>query len=236
MHQFGLRQLKEWRFFQLSLLIIAFLFISPFLGRNWLFQVLMQLFMLNTLLVTLSATGNTSRLRRAMWILWGVAAIASLADFFPEISPLYYFAVHLELGCLALLLLGCVVCILFFIFRNLRATMDGIFAALAAYLLLAAAFSMVYSLVLLRDPGSFSMPAPLPAHPLQSIRAEMTYFSFVTIATLGYGDLVPATPVARMLAVIEAVLGQFYVAVVVALLVGSLIAHSPARGDVDLDP
>jgi hypothetical protein len=48
----------------------------------------------------------------------------------------------------------------------------------------------------------------------------MTYFSLVTLATVGYGDVLPATNTARMLAMMQAVTGQFYVAVVVAIFVG----------------
>jgi hypothetical protein len=227
-------RLRELRFLQLSLLIIAFMFASPFLRQNWLFQILVQLFMLISLLVTLSATGsNRVRTRRSLWILWMVTATASLAGFLPKTSPLHAFGAQLELGGLALLLLGCVVCILIFVFRNLRASMDGIFAAFAAYLLLASTFAMVYTLVCLWDPLSFRMSVPAGGNPAESFRIEMVYFSFVTIATLGYGDVVPITPFARMLAVIEAVAGQFYVAVVVALLVGSLIAQSPPPRDDD---
>ena len=54
----------------------------------------------------------------------------------------------------------------------------------------------------------------------------MTCFSLVTLATVGYGDILPATPTARMLAMFEAVVGQFYVAVVVALFVGMYSSQS----------
>jgi voltage-gated potassium channel Kch len=49
----------------------------------------------------------------------------------------------------------------------------------------------------------------------------MTYFSLVTLATVGYGDILPVTSTARMLAMIQAVTGQFYIAVVVAIFVGT---------------
>lgn len=233
MRHFGFAKLKERRFFQLSALIIVFLMLSPFLRENWLFQILVQLFMLNSMLVTLSAAGNRRRIRQTLWILWLVAAIASLAHQLPDTAPLRAMITHLEIGCRTLLLLGCFVCILSFVFRNLRATLDDIFAALAAYLLLAYVFAMIFTMVRLWDPGSFRIPDPTAGSPTPAIRDEMTYFSFVTIATLGYGDIVPLTPFARMLTVIEAVAGQFYVAVVVALLVGSLVARPQAPGDTD---
>jgi voltage-gated potassium channel Kch len=53
----------------------------------------------------------------------------------------------------------------------------------------------------------------------RELRGELIYFSVVTISTVGYGDILPASPVARMLAMTEAVVGQFFVAVVVATFV-----------------
>ena len=59
----------------------------------------------------------------------------------------------------------------------------------------------------------------------------MMYFSFVTLATLGYGDILPYSEAARMLAVIEAVVGQFYVAVIVAVVVSRFIAPAASSSD-----
>jgi hypothetical protein len=53
----------------------------------------------------------------------------------------------------------------------------------------------------------------------------MTYFSLVTLATVGYGDILPVTNTARMLAMFQAVFGQFYIAVVVALFVGMYLSQ-----------
>jgi len=50
---------------------------------------------------------------------------------------------------------------------------------------------------------------------------DMVYFSLVTIATLGYGDIVPKMPLSRFVAALEAVVGQFYIAILVAWLVGT---------------
>ena len=55
--------------------------------------------------------------------------------------------------------------------------------------------------------------------------SELMYFSFVTITTLGYGDLIPVKPLARTVAFLEAIIGQFYVAVLVAWLVGMYLSE-----------
>lgn len=56
---------------------------------------------------------------------------------------------------------------------------------------------------------------------------DFIYFSFVTLTTLGFGDVSPLSPVARFLVYLEAIFGQFYLAILVASLVGSRMANMP---------
>ena len=86
--------------------------------------------------------------------------------------------------------------------------------------LLALLFTQLYLCLITWDPASFSLPVEAAGRPVHLLQADMTYFSLVTLATVGYGDVLPATHTARMLAMFQAVVGQFYVAVVVALFVG----------------
>lgn len=63
---------------------------------------------------------------------------------------------------------------------------------------------------------------------------ELAYFSFVTLTTLGYGDISPVTPFARALVNLEAIFGQFYIAILVAALVGIHISSRTAsKRDLD---
>jgi voltage-gated potassium channel len=96
---------------------------------------------------------------------------------------------------------------------------EQIYAALSVYLLAGLFFGLLHWTIELSWPGSFgaagaSSPARFPL-------STAIYFSFVTLATLGYGDVVPTTEVARGVAVLEAVGGQLYVAVTIARLVGT---------------
>jgi Ion channel len=98
-----------------------------------------------------------------------------------------------------------------------RVTVDMIFAAMCAYIILGLIWMFIYALVETRMPGSF-----VTAHngdgPIELF--QFTYFSFVTITTLGYGDVTPVTEFSKSWAILEAILGQFYLAVVLARLVG----------------
>lgn len=106
-------------------------------------------------------------------------------------------------------------------------TADNVAGAACGYLLLAVGIGLVYVIVESVRPHSFQASGDL-AHDLADPvrrRALLSYFSFVTLTTAGYGDIVPATPLTRILAALEAVLGQFYLAVMVAGLVGIRVSR-----------
>jgi len=105
---------------------------------------------------------------------------------------------------------------------------DTIFGAVCGYLLLGIIWSLLYYAVETASPGSFNMPSPrgadMAAGRLQ--RGDLSYYSFITLATVGYGDVTPSTPLARTLAWMEAITGQFYLAVLVAGLVGFKVTQA----------
>lgn len=103
---------------------------------------------------------------------------------------------------------------------------EHVYAALDAYLLAGVFCGMLHFEIEHAWPGSYvSNGAPLPAFPL----ATAVYFSFVTLATLGYGDIVPQSEVARGVTVVEAIAGQLYLAVLIARLVSNATAsRAPA--------
>lgn len=210
----------RWRFLLLTLLICAWLLATPLIAGNWPIQLLLEALLLATVLVTLSANPHWSRLRRVLVGLWLVSVAGTLLSVFSAEGQAWQWYRTLELTTLMPVLALVAAGMLAFVQRERRLTIDSIFATVAAYLLVAILFTQVYLCLLTWDPSSFSLPAPLAGRPAHLLQADMTYFSLVTLATVGYGDILPATPTARMLAMIQAVFGQFYVAVVVALFVG----------------
>ena len=93
--------------------------------------------------------------------------------------------------------------------------------AICVYLMLGVIWALAYSLVELAMPGSFG---GVTAGQDAGWDSEWLYFSFVTLTTLGYGDILPLSALARALAYMEAVTGQFYVAILVAGLVSAYIS------------
>lgn len=89
---------------------------------------------------------------------------------------------------------------------------EHLYAALSAYLLAGVYLGLSYWILEQIKPGTFSFTG-------QFSQASAIYFSFVTLATLGYGDIVPRADVARGIAIVEGVGGQLFLAVLVARLV-----------------
>ena len=103
-------------------------------------------------------------------------------------------------------------------------TGDKIAGAISAYLLMGIIWSVVYSLFFHIQPESFMIPEHLQADGINNLR--QLYFSFTTLTTLGYGDIIPQTHAAQSYAVIEAACGQVFLTVLVARLVALQIIHS----------
>lgn len=199
--------------------------LSPRADR-WVAQIFTQILLLNCMLVTVWASPHQRRSRQVLVILWGLSLAASVLVALPLAADYRELALKVEIVSRVPILAACAVGILVFVFRRGAVTLDGIFAALAAYLLIAFAFAQIYMLLVMWAPESFRFPTPIAVSAGPALESDMLYFSFVTIATLGYGDFLPHTETARMLAVLEAVVGQFYVAVIVALLVGKFISNA----------
>lgn len=107
-----------------------------------------------------------------------------------------------------------------------RVTLRRIEGAIAAYLLIGLIFAGAYELVGALAPGAFLRNgAPMATH---ALGGDFVFFSFVTLTTTGYGDMVPVHPVARSLALLEAITGQLFLAVVLARLVSLEIADRGA--------
>lgn len=111
------------------------------------------------------------------------------------------------------------------VIRSRAPTSNTIFAALCIYLLLGFIWAFVYSFLQDLDPGAFFFDQrlfnlPARGKHLFSELYYFIYFSFTTLTTLGFGDIMPASPWSRMLVSMEAVLGQLYLVVMVTYLIG----------------
>ena len=104
-----------------------------------------------------------------------------------------------------------------------RVTGDTLWGAINVYLLFGMMFAFLYSAVLALHPGAFT-GGILDNNSLE-VTQSMVYYSFVTMTTLGYGDITPKIQVAATLAYVQALIGQLYVAILIARLVSMYSAQ-----------
>jgi hypothetical protein len=114
-------------------------------------------------------------------------------------------------------------------------TQDSVYGAFCGYLLVGVVFGHLYCILEALAPGSFHT-IPEAAAQLRDDRhclSLLTYFSLVTLTSVGYGDIIPGSSASRALAVAEAIMGQFYIAVLISELIGKRVSQvlSERRSD-----
>ena len=134
--------------------------------------------------------------------------------------------------CEVLFLFGASVLIVKSLFSAPTLKFDSILGAVCGYLFVGLGWAVLYAMIEGFRPGSFEIGPKLVtggevARPQPQV---LTYFSFVTLTTVGYGDISPVSPATRTLSWVEAITGQFYLAAIVAGLVGVLAAKGKREG------
>jgi voltage-gated potassium channel len=210
--------------------LVAALFIPPFFEGEA-FGV--SRFRLIAIAILLAGVYAVSRRRRAFWIGVGIAfaTLASEGSLHASPTPALI-AANFALSMLFFGFLALV--ILYSILAEARITLDTILGGICVYLLLGVLWSVAYSFLEYLEPGSFwvsGAPLSVGSAADEFRLEELIYFSFVTLTTVGYGDILARTNPARALAAAEAVTGSLYVAVFIARLVGLHMVHERRQLD-----
>jgi hypothetical protein len=163
--------------------------------------------------------------RQAAWgLVLAVPALAGkwLNHFHPNLVPA---VAYLAPALLFILLV--ILHLLRFILRARRIDSEVLCAGMATYLLLGLVWAFAYILVARLDPGAFAFTAgPAASQTMKGLTA--LYYSFITLSTVGYGDILPVSDLARMLAMMEAITGTLYVATLIARLVSLYSSAAPS--------
>ncbi len=205
------------RFFILLCLILGLLVIVPILNRFVTARIFLDIFLTAVVISMLYAISH-----KKVYVIAGLSlAVVMLASLW-----LQYFYPNKSIaaiGMLAGVLFIAVIIanILGFILKSDEVNREIIYAAILLYLMAALLWAFVYMFLELVDPASFNIDLSQPGGHLLVFQ----YYSFVTITTLGYGDITPVTEVAKAFSVLEAVVGQLYLVVAVAWLVGMHVSR-----------
>ena len=208
------------RFTILLLMLASFMCVLPFISERGAGALVLRI---GTSLLLLAAVYSVSEKRWQLIVAIVLALPAVGAQMAPSLLG-EHGTLMLRMGTSALVLSYIAVLISVFLVHQDRVSADMILGAINVYLLFALAFMFLHTFVEIVKPGAYlyqgeSLSVALKGHPEVDALALLLYFSVVTLTTLGYGDITPAIPAARMLCSVEAMIGQLFVAVFIARLV-----------------
>jgi hypothetical protein len=214
------------KFFYLFATQILLIVLFPYLAKPGLSTVIFRLLSALSFVAAVYAVSD----KRAQWIIGIILAVPTallnaVFAFHPEASSLAIPGLVSTLVfltfTLAVLLRG--------VLRAEAVTRDTIYGAMSVYLLMAFLWGIAYLLLETIQPGGLSLN--LTRHPNHKVDwDDCMFYSFVTLTSLGYGDMVPISPQCRSLSILEAVSGMMYVAVLVARIVGLYTAKKSDVG------
>ena len=190
------------------LLIFAFIFIfiTPFFPKD-LHRILGSVFY-SLIFFTAIFTLDTGR--KSLFI---VAVVAFITEWVAEridASLIHYISLLVNVVFFQIIVIKLIIQIA----KSKKADAGVIFESINGYLMMGLMFVTWIAVAMLFDPNSFSFPVENPT------TQDFTYFTFVTMTTLGYGEITPVLPFAKSLSILISTSGQIYVAIIIAMLVG----------------
>jgi voltage-gated potassium channel len=221
---------RRWRFLILLGMLLALLVVQPVLFGYSVSPIWFDACFLLVIVALVFSFSQDRKWRTAPYALGISSALLSMGGHLvaAQGDSVLLLAGH-SIGAV-LLLLGLAV-VVKAILVSAELTLDSVFGAVCGYLLLGMAWALLYSVVDSVWPGSFTVSSGLAEY-VEHGRARiqlLVYYSFVTLTTTGYGDITPVSAPSRTFAWLEAMTGQFYLAVLVAGLVGALINGNDTR-------
>lgn len=213
-----LRALKRWSngYYTILLLSVVLLFIFRPYSKGVVYLGVWKFFLT---IVFLSAIFNGKHKKIIKQITFILTIPAILLSWLNLFHPDERFFVA-NAVCTALFMIICTCSILYDVVLRARVTLETLRGVICAYFMFAFAFAYIYYLIEYTSPDSFHFTTrDVYVSSYMHYISEMLYFSFVTLLTIGYGDITAATDVGQTVAVIEGIIGQFYIAILVARLV-----------------
>ena len=210
---------KNNRFLVLLISLILFFACYPLVENSLLASLVLNLFFMLIIFSGVFAISNTPE---PLYTSLGLALLAVAFRWTHYFYPLDLWLI-LETTANILFWIYIAVHLLKFILQQPFITPDLIYAAIAVYFIFGLAWAGTYQLLEISEPHSFAMSDSNASE--QNFIFQMWYFSMVTLTTLGYGDIAPSSMVAKVFVVLEAIMGQFYIAILIANLIGRRIAQ-----------
>lgn len=214
----------RWRHLTLLLSILLLFIVSPIVVELRHGVLVLNIVGAGILLAATYAISERKRLFHVAVILTAISIIGtSLLLAYPKT-----WIVVVSHVSIVVLITFFIVTILDAVLRAGRITADRIFAAVCVYMLIGYAWAFAYTILEELQPGSFSVPPETVRNDYVGRVMQLRYYSFMTLTSVGYGDIVPRAPAARTMAMLEAITGQFYLVALIGRLIGLHIVHTTA--------
>jgi Ion channel len=211
---------QRGRFIYLFFAQVLLLILFPYLETPGLPTVLFRLLGVSAFLSCVYAVSE----KRAQWITaLALALPAGILNTIYVLKPSAHAAVP-TLVCTLLFLIFTLAFLLRAVIKAKKVTHDTIYGAISVYLLMAIVWGAAYMLLETIQPTAFSMDIARHGYRVMDW-SDCVFYSFVTVTTIGYGDIVPITAQARSLSILEAVSGTLYIAVLISRFVGLYAAR-----------
>jgi hypothetical protein len=205
----------------LILLIIMHFVLIPLFGSYSFFMIVLNVFWMLFLMAGIFSLAATYR--QAIII----SIVPALFIIFGWISIFYAtpFVLFAEISLTVITFLLLIVLVLIKVFEPGRMSGYRIVGSIIVYMLLANLWAVVYLFIYEHLQGSFQLS--LPSFESNSLYANFMYFSYITITTTGFGEIVPLHPIARSLVQLEAIIGVLYPVILIGRLVSDINTDSP---------
>ncbi len=217
------------RFLFLSVALIILLLAYPFWQRTALGVASFDLVFWGVMLTSIYTISSKHWSFYVGIVLAAPALATDIAIYFNQNADLVFISCLLDL----LFLLFITSVIIAHVVRQECVNLDKILGAISAYLLLGLVWALIYGALELAHPGSFQMVSDSMGVlgsgtqiPHWGDLDNFIYYSLVTLSTLGYGDIIAVTRAARSLSALEAIVGQLYLAILLARLIGLQIIQA----------
>jgi voltage-gated potassium channel len=212
--------------FVLLLACLITFFLSTALIQDQYFELAISILFAAMMILSLYMIGHRKRLLIiGMAILGGSTTLLFFsATNLPELRALRMIEILLAILFFAVLLSAS----LYYTIKDHTITFNHLCGAVCTYLFIGLIWSYAYLLIELLIPASFNYVIQFDLLGAKSL--EFMYYSFVTLTTLGYGDISPASDIAKTISWMEAITGQLYLTMLIALLIAKYVAHSQSSG------
>ena len=200
---------------------VALTLVYPFLGEAWSFRFLLGVFLMLALYGGVSIT-VTKPFKLWTSLILGVCFVGSY--WVVAATDIHQIKIWVGLFGAAFFWFTAGILMKYIFSQRSQVDLDLIYGAVSVYLLIGSGFGQIYLAFAMADPSAFA--GVEVTSDFDKVSRSLSYFSFVTLTTLGYGDITPAQHHVKVLAYFEAIIGQLYLTILVARLVGTYIAQS----------